>query len=422
MRLSKLTVSNFRGFRELELELHPEVTVLVGVNGAGKSSLLDAIALMLTYLLAAVRNGPPYPAALEQSDIKVGEASAWVDLQATIEGFGATWRVVATRRGHTSRGANDLAQLEQPIRIAQETVEAGRPHLPLAIYYPTNRAALDIPERIRTVHEFDAISAYDGALEGKASDFRGFFEWFRQEEDLENERAVRQAALPFAAPDERRSVLPIVRGAVESLFQRAKNLRIERSPQRMLIDVEGVTLDVAQLSDGEKGLLAMTGDLARRMVLAAQHAERPLEHPAVVLIDEIELHLHPGLQRTILPKLRKVFPKVQFIVSTHSPQVLSSVHAENVRLLRDFSVRPLTRATWHRDTNRILETAFGDMGRPVEVAEKLAQLREAVEDEARWAEARRLIVELRAMTEGDDPDIFYLEQFLPPEDGAGGAS
>jgi hypothetical protein len=218
------------------------------------------------------------------------------------------------------------------------------------------------------------------------------------------------------------SSLPIVREAIEALFPRGRDLRIERSPQRMVIDVGGVALDVAQLSDGEKCLLAMTGDLARRMVLAAPYAERPLEHPAVVLIDEIELHLHPGLQRTIVPSLRKVFPKVQLIVSTHSPQVLSSVRAENVRLLRDFAVEPLERATWQRDTNRILEAAFGDFGRPIEVAEKLARLREAVEDETRYGEARALVAELNAMTEGEDPDVFYLKQFLPPEDGSQEAS
>ncbi|WP_438001478.1 AAA family ATPase [Sorangium sp. So ce185] len=159
----------------------------------------------------------------------------------------------------------------------------------------------------------------------------------------------------------------------------------------------------------------MAGDLARRMALAAPKAENPLEHPAVVLIDEIELHLHPGLQRAILPRLQEVFPRAQFIITTHSPQVLASLHAANVRVLERFELRTLDRGTWRRDTNRILETAFGDPGRPPEVAAKLSRLRDAVDAE-RHDDARQLIRELSTMIEGDDPDVFFYQQCLPPED------
>jgi hypothetical protein len=152
------------------------------------------------------------------------------------------------------------------------------------------------------------------------------------------------------------------------------------------------------------------------MALAAPKAEKPLEHPAVVIIDEIELHLHPGLQRTILPTLRRVFPNTQFIVTTHSPQVLSSVHARSVRLLEKFAQRPLERGTWRRDTNSILLGVFGDLGRPPEVAEKLNELRDAIDND-RVADGWRLVGELRRMVEGDDPEVFYLTQLLPPEDG-----
>ena len=174
-------------------------------------------------------------------------------------------------------------------------------------------------------------------------------------------------------------------------------------------------------SDGEKCLLALAGDLARRMVLAAPKAENPLLHPAVVLIDEVELHLHPGLQREILPRLRHVFPHAQFIVTTHSPQVLSSLHAANVRVLEHFELHTLDRGTWRRDTNRILESVFGDPGRPPEVAAKLNALRNAV-DADHVDEARQIISELSAMIEGPDPDVFYYEQLPPPNDAPGAGS
>ncbi len=411
MRLSKLTLVDFRGFEQLDLEFGREVTVLVGVNGAGKTSLLDAAALMLTWLTTGVSSGRPRGTSLMPGDVRVGGHGASVTLSAELGGQVATWTVVTALPGHPRTQVNELKALDAPIVAAQSSIAGGTPQLPLAVYFPTNRSALDIPARIRTPHEFNAVSAYEGALEGGASNFRGFFEWFREEEDLFNEQAVLSET-----PAAERSRLPRIRQAIEALFPGSSELRVERRPQKMTLLYRGVRLDVAQLSDGEKCVLAMVGDLARRMVLASPGADDPLQQEAVVLIDELELHLHPGLQRTILPRLREVFPNTQFVVSTHSPQVLSSVHAESVRLLDGFEQRPLTRGTWRRDTNRILEAAFADPGRPPETATKLNALRDAV-DEGRNAEARRLVGELRAMIEGEDPDVFFLEQLLPPEDG-----
>jgi predicted ATP-binding protein involved in virulence len=413
MRLSKLALVDFRGFKQLDLDFGREVTILVGVNGAGKTSLLDATALMLTWLTTGVVSGRPRGTSLTPGDVRVGASGASVTLSVELGGQVPKWTVATTLPGYPRTRSNDLEALTAPISAAQSSIAREAPQLPLAVYFPTNRSALDIPARIRTPHEFTALSAYDGALEGGASNFRGFFEWFREEEDVFNEQAV-SSEIPAAE----KSPLPRVRRAVEALFPGASELRVERRPQKMTLLYRGVRLDVAQLSDGEKCVLAMVGDLARRMVLASPGADDPLQQEAVVLIDELELHLHPGLQRTILPRLREVFPNTQFVVSTHSPQVLSSVRAENVRLLEGFEQHPIARGTWRRDTNRILETAFADPGRPLETATKLNALRDAV-DAGQHDEARRLVRELRAMIEGDDPDVFFLEQLLPPEDGAG---
>lgn len=418
MRLHKLTLENFRGFERLDLEFGPASgmpVVLVGVNGAGKSSILDAVAMMLFCFAEGVRSGSPeigeFPA---ENDIRVGAASCAVTLTARFSGFdtGVTWMVSTTRQGHPVTTTNEFAALRSVIDSVQQTIANGAPVLPLAVHYPTNRSALDIPARIRTPHEFDALSAYEGALQGAASDFRGFFEWFREEEDIYNEQLALSKTKEQVAAE--RPALGHVRRAIEAFFPGSRGLRIERRPQKMTIEHNGVRLDVTQLSDGEKCLLAMIGDLARRMVLVAPQLSDPLQQQAVVLIDEIELHLHPALQRTVLPRLRQVFPSTQFIVSTHSPQVLSSVTSKSVRLLDRFACKALDRGTWRRDTNRILEAAFGDSGRPPEVAEKLLALKVAV-DEDKVATARSLIRQLKELIEGEDPEVFFYEQLLPPE-------
>ncbi len=421
MKITKLSVRDYRGYQQLDLDLSPDVTVLVGVNGAGKTSLIDAMARLLSCIPQGVRTGSPEGPALTASDVRVSASTARALLSAAIGDETVTWQLATTHVGHPAGDPGRLENLRGPIAAAQRSLAADAPNLPLAVYFPTNRSALDIPSRIRTPHEFDALSAYDGALEGGTSNFRGFFEWFREEEDILNEQLVLGDENPELRARIAPSPLHAVRAAIEQLLPSARHLRIERRPQRMTVVMNGVQLDVAQLSDGEKCLLALAGDLARRMALAAPKSAKPLEHPAVVLIDEIELHLHPGMQRQILPRLRRVFPNAQFIVSTHSPQVLSSVRAECVRVLEGFSLRRLEGGTWRRDTNRVLESAFGDPGRPPEVAAKLNQLRDAVDGD-RVEEARRLIRELRAEIEGDDPDVFFYEQLLPPEGGPGAES
>lgn len=418
MRLHKLTLENFRGFEKLELDFEPaggKPIVLVGVNGAGKSSILDAVALMLSWFVEGVRSGMPETGEpLAENDIRAGAASCVVGLTATFPGYetGVTWMVSTTRPGHPVTTTNECAALRSVTASVQRTIAAGVPVLPLAVHYPTNRSALDIPARIRTPHEFSALSAYEGALQGAASDFRGFFEWFREEEDIFNEQLALSKTREQVAAE--RPALGHVRRAIEAFFPGSSGLRIERRPQKMTLEHNGVRLDVSQLSDGEKCQLAMIGDLARRMVLAGPGLTDPLAQEAVVLIDEIELHLHPALQRTVLPRLRQVFPNTQFIVSTHSPQVLSSVTSKSVRLLDQFECKALGRGTWRRDTNRILEAVFDDPGRPPEVASKLQALKVAV-DEDEFATARNLISELRELIEGEDPEVFFYEQLLPPE-------
>ncbi|CAN93400.1 hypothetical protein sce3241 [Sorangium cellulosum So ce56] len=423
MKITRLSLRDFRGFRSLDLDFSPDVTALVGVNGAGKTSILDALALLLSCLVESIRSEEPETIAPSASDVRIGASTAQLSLTAEISVQPTQWSIAKTLPGHPPGAPSALDALHEPVAAAQTTIALGSPFLPLVVYFPTNRSALDIPERIRTPHAFDALSAYDGALEGGASNFRGFFEWFRQEEDILNEQQVLQILHEDQGLDgsSTPSPLPAVRKAIEALLPGARRVRIERRPQRMTVELNGTRLDVAQLSDGEKCLLAMAGDLARRMALAAPKIENPLDHPAVVLIDEIELHLHPGLQRVILPRLQKVFPRAQFIITTHSPQVLSSLHAANVRVLERFELRTLDRGTWRRDTNRILEAAFGDPGRPPEVAAKLNLLRDAV-DADRYDEARQLIHELSTMIEGEDPDVFFYQQLLPPEDTTEAAS
>ncbi len=405
MKILSLSLHNFRGFESLDLDFDPNVTALVGVNGAGKSSILDAIACSQAIFVNAIFSGRLDPRFLQDNDVRLGAPSSEVLVSADLGGKVITWRIAKATLPHEPR--NELEALRAYTDELRSSLRQPLVELPLIVYFGTSRSVIDIPRKDISPRGFPPLSALEYAFDAGSRSFQGFFEWFRQEEDIYNEQLV--SGSEADAP----SHLPTVRAAIEGVLTGARGLRVERRQQRMTVEINGVRLDVAQLSDGEKCLLAMTGDLARRMALAAPNSKEPLHQQAVVLIDEIELHLHPGLQREIIPRLRRVFPNVQLIVSTHSPQVLSSLRATNIRVIEGFALRPLDRETWRRDTNRILETAFHDPGRPPEVAQMLNALRAAVDDD-RFEEARRIISNLNEMVGGIDPDVFYYQQMIPP--------
>lgn len=130
--------------------------------------------------------------------------------------------------------------------------------------------------------------------------------------------------------------LELVNQAIEALVPEIKNLDVDRSSgkARLMVENFGNRINIAQLSQGQKMLVALSGDLARRLVRLNPDSDAPLHGHGIVVIDEIELHLHPKWQQEILIGLQETFPNLQFIVTTHSPQVLSTVDKECIRILR----------------------------------------------------------------------------------------
>ena len=171
-------------------------------------------------------------------------------------------------------------------------------------------------------------------------------------------------------------------------------------------------LSVKQLSDGYRTMLALVMDLARRMAVANADAEWPegqtvLHSPGIVLIDEVEQHLHPAWQQTVLPRLMDIFPNVQFIVTTHSPQVLTSIPAKHIRILRDGAVYTFPEETDGAEAGRVLEDVLGVNPRPDnEAARKLRDYERLVND-GQWdaPEAARLKRELEAHYGDSEPKL-----------------
>lgn len=400
MKIKSLKLDNFRGISDLQLDFHDQINVLVGVNGVGKSAVLDCLAIMLSRLIGRIRSSSGTGRFFVDKDITNGAAETRNTITVSVQKEEITWRVAKTRRGRRKQTITHLEEINGVVDKIHYMLEKDEgASIPVAVYYPVNRAVLDVPLRIRKRHPFDQLSAYDQALSGKQNSFRIFFEWFREREDLENEKRLKKRR--YQDPQ-----LQAVRDAVKQFLPGVARLRVRRQPLRMVVDKDDEELIVNQLSDGEKCSLALVGDLARRMAIANPSSRRPLEGTGVVLIDEIDLHLHPEWQRRVVPSLTKTFPHCQFILTTHSPQVINHVRPESLWLLereRGGVTASRPQGAYGLEVGRIFADLMKTPVRPDDIEKLLTNLFRLIEGgELKKAKAKIATIRKRV---GDDPDL-----------------
>lgn len=326
MRIKSIELNNYKVFHDLKLDFNNKNVVLFGVNGVGKSTVLSAINYIFRVFLNQIN--PAQSKAYESfKDEMVSVGANRLEINASVKLkdthlLSRTYNVSVKNQRKvelTYPKFNYIEFREQFRKLYLMSDDIG---MPIFVHYGTNRAVLDIPDRIRGKHNFDKLSAIERAIDQQL-DFRTFFEWYREKETDEVIHARDLDDLDYVDP-----ALNCVRKAIEAMIGDVSNLQVKRNPVRMVVDKSGKEIRVDMLSDGEKCTLALLGDLARRLILANPSADNPLEGEGIVLIDEIELHMHPNWQRRILHVLNEVFPNIQFIITTHSPQVLGEVNTD----------------------------------------------------------------------------------------------
>lgn len=426
--VKKLSIEHFRGINRLSLDLTPDIPiVLIGVNGVGKSSILDFLEVLLSlfvdiliyaikkqkkliqYIPESGRHGlefddfvsePLRSIGFRTRDIHNQESYVRGSVDVVMGHQVASWNLSKTRNAPKDRLNADLTSLIQGVNHLAEVNFLLDNNFPTLLHYTVKRAVTDVSLDI-----IDEHSAY-GYLKDHFSNlsltveagFSQFFKWFRSLEDLENEERRDNSAY-------RDRQLEAVRQAIASLLPGFSNLRVRRSPLRMTISKDNEDLVITQLSDGEKCLMAMVGDIARRLAIANPDREDPLEGSGIILIDEIELHLHPDWQRRVIPSLTQTFPNCQFIVTTHSPQVVSHVKPEGIYLLEKQGEEITAHhpeSSFGRDTNRILEDLMGVPERPKEIKENLMELFRLI-DQGNLEQARQVRQALVQTIGTDEP-------------------
>ncbi|MCP2731693.1 AAA family ATPase, partial [Limnofasciculus baicalensis] len=293
------------------------------------------------------------------------------------------------------------------------------------VYYRTNRIILNSASTYDDdEYEINQLNAYRRSFNRGINDFVDFFVWFRVEEDYENEIRLRQDN------NYRNPKLEAIRKAIENFLegfpnthfsdlrvvrkQSQKNIDFTRnpSPLSLIITKNDQDFNLEQLSEGEKTLLMLVTDLARRLAIANPGlGVDALQGEGIVLIDEIDLHLHPQWQRIVIPSFTRTFPNCHFIVTTHSPQVLSQVKRENVFILEDYKLVEVTPHTYGKDSNSILYELMAVNARPKEIQEKIDACFNLI-DEEKLAEAKVKLQELADLLGEDDTEIIRAKTLI----------
>ncbi len=385
-KLTKLKLENIGGFKDFELNFHENLTVLIGRNGTGKTTILRSIALLFEMALETLLEFVNNPSSNQENRQKFAHQKlskhearilfgknndSHISIGSCIEG-----KTFSLKSDHI--GTSSFYSLLQDLYNNQQS-------LPLFIYYPVYNAPVGNIEFSELKLETNILAAYSSACQEGVFDFDRFFAWFKWQENIKREVGTNKK-------------YEIVRQSIYKVISDEQNtfdnlhVTWQKNPNGDLcLQKNGTLLKINQLSAGEKMLMILVADLARRLIIANPTSDNPLQQQGVVLIDEIDLHLHPSWQRAIVPNLMNIFQNCQFIITTHSPQIISHVKPESLFILRENSLSH-PEESYGKNTDRILEDLMD--ARPSKEKQRLHELFVLIQAK-KLAEAKDLIEELQ---------------------------
>lgn len=326
--LNKLSLHNFRRYGHLDIEFDKNLTVIVGENGAGKTSIVDAIAILLSWFASRFIKANNRGSHISDSDIHIA-ASDYALIDGNFQLNSSTPLAISLVRPVAGWAGDATSELQATPLLGSLyrllTQDGSTQELPAFAYYPVDRSGFSTPTAFAESRPSSLFSQRFSAYSNIVRDPAQLGRFLEQYLILSN--------LAGNNNSDHCQQLRLVNQAIETAVPHISNLHIDRSSGKAEIKLDsfGNRLNFSQLSQGQKTLAATVGDLALRMISLNPQMNNPLHAQGIVLIDEIDLHLHPGLQQRIIPGLQTTFPKLQWIITTHSPNVLSTVDASCIR-------------------------------------------------------------------------------------------
>ena len=472
MQIRRLTLSHFRGFMDTTLDFKPGFNLIVGVNGAGKSSVLDALQVLISRAMPELTQADSFNLGFTADDITLGrgQMAASMDFDCHQEPFSIA---LTEQRDRTRSAVNiktgfkqikDIDPLSNPRRGARlksgdlrlEGTLRGqtstRPEVeaeispkpdptiknntlqPLVLHLSVRRAIANnrISKGQRRSPAYRSIFDIDRGLDQK-----GLFEWWSTRETVAREDTnSRYFKELTAVKTALQKVLPDFKewAIVNNLLTVMKSVTVNQldATGRKFDSQEDRRFFLSMLSDGERSLIAIVVDIAQRLAILNVTSDAPLETgEGLVLIDELDLHLHPKWQQTVIESLREAFPKLQFICTTHSPFLIQSQRIGNLIRLDEDGDEDVEAAQFHQQSiEDIVEDVQGvelpqkskrylDM---MEAAENYYRRLHEVADESnpQLATLRQRLDEL-SIPFGDDPAFAALLKYEKETVAAGKA-
>lgn len=398
MRVNRLKLKNVRSIQDGELVFQSGFNLIVGVNGVGKTTILDALTSCLSGIVNSVNEiSSRRVARLLSHDIRVGAKAMEIGCHFEIGDTSEPYTYKFTKQ-HAKRGST-AKFVGKPLYPVFGNESGPRP---LAVLFSTNRAVPSERRPSKAVAAGSVAGAFAEALSGRTLRLQEFEAWMRAQQALSMEHLGAKR------------VLAAFEDAVTRFLPSYRNLRPGgKSSDRgsLLVDHGATTLPVSQLSDGERGVLALVLDLTRRLAQANPGVENPLEEAgAIVLIDEIDLHLHPQWQRQIVEKLTTTFPRCQFIVTTHSPQIIGEVSSERIHVLTEEGVYSPDRS-FGMDSSRILQEIMDTDSRTEDIEEQLTRIGRQI-DRDDFKDARESLLSMEKILGENDADVVRLRSLI----------
>ena len=410
MIVTSLKLANVRAIEAVEFWFRPGFNLIVGENGVGKTSVLDSLRVCLSAFVKKANGLRPPVEAFGVDDIRAGADALTVECYAQFDRMEFQYVIHKPREDSAPQEAKVGKPREQVHRTPSRSGFIGTAPMalagvrpggrPLAVLFSTKRAVPFERTPSQTVAAGGTNVAFAEAFANRELRIGEIAHWMRVQEAFRQDRVAAQRALE-AFED-----------AIVRFLPGYSGLRPDDGDHpRLLIDRGGRTVSVRWMSDGERGVLALVLDLTRRLVQANPELNDPIaESEAVVLIDELELHLHPKWQRQIVRKLRTTFPRCQFIATTHSPQVVGELSHDRIQIMLDGRVYSPTHS-FGVDSSRVLEEIMDALPRNKEVEALLARVSREI-GRQRYGMARMSLADLVDQLGENDPEVTRIRTLL----------